>query len=82
MKVSWKVNPTDKRHNDFDIYGVTALRNGVLFTEGANKDTLGEMHYGAGIGFKPWKYKYLPSLGFMWETSNYIQGSLVFSFGK
>jgi len=80
VSLTWNVNPSDKRHNDVDVYGVTALRRtGLLFTENVTKDTLGEMHYGGGIGIKLWKYDKAPSFVFVKQSNNSMQGSLVFS---
>ena len=80
IKFSWKVNPKDAGHNDFDMYGVTAFRSGLLITENITKDPLGKVHYGGGIGFKPWGHRSLPAVVLVVQTRNEVQGALVYTF--
>lgn len=82
VRIKWLVNPNDTRHNDFDIYGITAFRNGLLVAEEVTKDTLGISHFGGGIGFKSRSSKWIPAVIFMAQTNNAMQGSLVFKFGR
>jgi hypothetical protein len=82
VRIKWLVNPNDTRHNDFDIYGITTFRNGMLVVEEATKDTLGTMHFGGGVGFKVWSSKWVPTPIFVAQTNNAMQGSLVYTFGK
>lgn len=82
VRIKWLVNPNDTRHNDFDIYGITTFRNGLLVAEEATKDTLGTMHFGGGIGFKVWGSKWVPTPVFVVQTNNAMQGSLIYTFGK
>lgn len=82
VKFSCKVNPKDTRHNDFDLYGVTVTRKGLLLTENITKDTLGTMHYGGGVGYKFWKWRFAPTPVFVLQTNRSIQGSLVYTFER
>jgi hypothetical protein len=82
VKFTWRENPSDKGHKDFDLYGVTAIKRANMFvTQNVTEDALGNVHYGGGAGVKLWKHERVPAFVFVCQTSQSkldVQGSMVF----
>ncbi len=79
LKLSWKVTPKDTRHNDFDLYGVTPTRSGVILIEEVTRDAKGQRHYGGGIAWKVWRKSAIPALSFVGQTNSAWSGGIVWT---